>query len=397
MNDQPYRSDGQYRQDIRDRMRIDWDVPIPMEDGVVLRCDVFRPVAEGRYPVIMTHGPYSKWKHFDDLYPQAYRKLHKEFTEVPEGSTNKYQVWETVDPEKWVPEGYAIVRVDSRGAGRSPGVIDMWSLREALDYKNCIEWAGVQPWSNGKVGLNGISYYGSNQWQVAALQPKFLVAICVWEGAADFYRDMCYHGGILCSGFVDALAPVQIYSVQHGKGTNGPKGRFTDDWIAGPPTLSEEELRANRRDFATDVRAAPLATDKFFTTRNPDWSKVTVPLLSAANWGGMGLHPRGNFEAFARAASREKWLDAHPYEHWTTFYTNYGVHMQKQFFAHYLKGEDSGWTKAPKVRLQIRHPGGKFVERHENEWPLARTQWTKFYLHPDDYGLAQAAPRAPAR
>jgi predicted acyl esterase len=92
--------DPQYRPEFRDGIRIDWDMPIPIEDGVVLRCDFFGPVAEGRWPVIMTHGPYSKWKHFDDLYPQAYRKLHAEHPEVPAGSTNKYEVWETVDPEK---------------------------------------------------------------------------------------------------------------------------------------------------------------------------------------------------------------------------------------------------------------------------------------------------------
>ena len=119
--------------------------------------------------------------------------------DVPTGSTNKYQCWEVVDPEKWVPDGYAVVRVDSRGAGRSPGVIDIWSLREAQDLAQCVEWAGVQPWSNGKVGLNGISYYAENQWQCAALQPKHLAAICLWEGAADFYRDMAHHGGIFCN------------------------------------------------------------------------------------------------------------------------------------------------------------------------------------------------------
>ena len=91
------------------------------------------------------------------------------------------------------------MRVDSRGAGRSPGVIDIWSLREAQDLAQCVEWAGVQPWSNGKVGLNGISYYAENQWQAAALQPKHLAAICLWEGAADFYRDMAHHGGIFCT------------------------------------------------------------------------------------------------------------------------------------------------------------------------------------------------------
>ena len=95
--------------------------------------------------------------------------------DVPTGSTNKYQCWEVVDPEKWVPDGYVCIRVDSRGAGRSPGVIDIWSLREAQDLAQCVEWAGVQPWSNGKVGLNGISYYAENQWQVrgaAAQAPR---------------------------------------------------------------------------------------------------------------------------------------------------------------------------------------------------------------------------------
>lgn len=383
--------DAQHRQEVRDGMLIDWDLPIAMEDGVVLRCDVYRPVASGMYPVIMTHGPYSKWKHFDDLYPQAYRRLHSDHPEVPAGSTNKYQVWETVDPEKWVPDGYAVVRVDSRGAGRSPGLLDMWSLREALDYKNCIEWAGEQSWCNGKVGLNGVSYYGANQWQVAALEPERLAAICVWEGCADFYRDMAYHGGILCNGFVDALAPVQIYSVQHGKGKKGARSRITGDWISGPITSSEEELGAERRNFALDVRRAKVATDAFWTTRTPDWSKIKVPMLSAANWGGQGLHPRGNFEGFAQAASVDKWLDAHPLEHWTTFYTDYGLTMQKKFFAHHLKGEDA-WQEEPKVRLQIRHPGERFVERHEKEWPLARTRWTRFHLDAAGYSLGPQAP-----
>ena len=119
------------------------------------------------------------------------------YPEIAEGSTNKYQNWEVVDPEKWVPDGYAIVRMDSRGAGRSPGMIEIWSPRESKDFYNCIEWAAAQPWSNGKIGLNGISYYAMNQWCVAALQPPHLAAICVWEGAADYYREIARHGGIL--------------------------------------------------------------------------------------------------------------------------------------------------------------------------------------------------------
>ena len=164
--------DYREKSEIRDRMRIDWDMPITMDDGVVLRCDIYRPVAEGRYPVIMTYGPYGKWLHFEDLYNDQWRRMCADQPDVPTNSTNKYQCWEVVDPEKWVPDGYIVIRVDSRGAGRSQGVIDIWSLREAQDLALCVDWAGVQPWSNGKVGLNGISYYAENQWQAAALQPN---------------------------------------------------------------------------------------------------------------------------------------------------------------------------------------------------------------------------------
>ena len=75
-----------------------------------------------------------------------------------------------------------------------------------------------------------------------------------------------------------------------------------------------------------------------------------------------------------RAASKDKWLEAHGIEHWTHFYTDYGRELQRKFFDYFLKGEDTGWGKQPRVLLQVRHPGEKFVERAENEWPIARTQ-----------------------
>ncbi|SDX83515.1 hypothetical protein SAMN05660209_01413 [Geodermatophilus africanus] len=380
--------------ELRDGMLIDWDTPIVMDDGVVLRADVYRPPAEGRYPVIMTLGPYGKQLHFEDGYAHQWHLMCAEHPDVPTGSTNKYQVWEVVDPEKWVPDGYVVIRVDSRGAGTSEGVIDIWSLREAQDLAICVDWAGVQPWSNGKVGLNGISYFAENQWQTAALQPEHLAAICTWEGAADFYRDMAHHGGIFCNGFSKAWSEAQVWSVQHGKGTNGYRSRLTGDWVSGPETLSPEELGANRRDFYEDCLAHKLDTHEYWQSRMPDWSKVRTPLLSSANWGGQGLHPRGNFEGFVRSAGDQKWLEVHGLEHWTEFYTDYGVALQKRFFGHFLKGEDTGWTEQPRVLLQVRHPGERFVERHEDEWPLARTEWRKYFLDAADLTLATEAPQA---
>ena len=375
-------------------MAIDWDVPIAMEDGVVLRADVFRPPGDGRYPVILTYGPYAKGLSFQEGYPDQWKRMTEQHPDVEAGSSNKYQNWEVVDPEKWVPDGYACVRIDSRGAGRSPGFVDVWSPQETRDFAQCIEWAGTQSWSSGKVGLNGISYYAINQWTVASQQPRHLTAMCAWEGAADFYRDMAYHGGIL-STFMRNWYDMQVKTVQHGLGERGARSPITGELACGPGTLSEGELAANRTDLGADVLAHPL-DDEYHRGRSPDWSRVVVPFLSAANWGGQGLHPRGNFESFVRAASPNKWLEAHGLEHWTHFYTDYGRLLQKRFFDYFLKGEQNGWDREPRVHLQIRHLD-RFVERYENEWPIARTRWTKFYLDPKDRTLSSHPLASPAR
>jgi predicted acyl esterase len=374
-------------------MRIEWDVPIAMDDGLALRADVFRPLADGRHPVILTYGPYAKGLAFQDGYPSAWQRMVTEHPDVPYGSSNKYQNWEVVDPEKWVPDGYVCVRVDSRGAGRTPGYIDHFSPRETKDFFDCIEWAGVQPWSNGRVGLNGISYYGINQWQVASLQPKHLAAMCVWEGAADWYRDMTHHGGIV-STFWANWYDMQVKTVQYGLGLRGPRSRVTGDLVCGDETLSDSALQANRCSFGDEIIAHPL-DDAYHKARSPVWERITAPLLTAANWGGQGLHPRGNFEGFVRAASKDKWLEAHGIEHWTHFYTDYGRLLQRRFFDYYLKGERNGWDAQPRVQLQVRHVD-RFVERHEHEWPIARTQWTKFHLDPGGQALSREGPRTAA-
>ena len=381
------------KSELRDGMRIDWDVPIKMDDGLVLRADVYRPEKEGRHPVILSYGPYAKGLAFQDGYPSAWQRMVAEHPDVAHGSTNKYQNWEVVDPEKWVPDGYACVRVDSRGAGRSPGHIDHFSPRETKDFYQCIEWAGVQPWASGKVGLNGISHYGINQWHVASLAPPHLAAMCIWEGAADWYRDMTHHGGIL-STFWANWYDMQVKTVQYGLGERGPRSRVTGELVCGDETLADRELQRNRCDFGDDILAHPL-DDGYHKGRSPVWEKITVPLLSAANWGGQGLHPRGNFEGFTRAASKDKWLEAHGIEHWTHFYTDYGAGLQKRFFAYYLKGEQNAWDRQPRVQLQVRHVD-RFVERHESEWPIARTRWTKFHLDPAGHALVSESSKSAA-
>ncbi len=377
-----------FKSEVRDGMRIDWDVPIEMDDGVVLRADVFRPDDDGKYPPLLTYGPYAKGLAFQEGYPSAWDRMAEKHPDVTAGSTNKYQNWEVVDPEKWVPDGYVCVRVDSRGCGRSPGYIQHFSPRETTDFELCIEWAGTQPWSNGKVGLNGVSYYGINQWQVASRQPKHLAAMCIWEGAADWYRDMTHHGGIL-STFWANWSDMQVKTVQYGLGERGPRSVVTGELVCGDETLPEDELAHNRCDFGDEIRSHPL-DDDYHRARSADWDKITTPMLTAANWGGQGLHLRGNFEGYVRAASKEKWLEAHGLEHWTEFYTDYGVQLQKRFFGHFLKGEDAEWDNHPKVQLLVRHLD-KFEKRFEEDWPIPRTQWTKLYLNASDMTLTHTA------
>jgi hypothetical protein len=358
-------------------MHIEWDVPIEMDDGVVLRADVFRADPDGSFPVILSYGPYAKGLAFQEGYPDQWRLMTSQHPDVEGGSSNQYQNWEVVDPEKWVPDGYAVVRIDSRGCGRSPGYVDVFSPRETDDLVACIEWAATREWSTGKVGLNGISYYAINQWHAASRQPEHLAAMCVWEGAADCYRDMTHHGGIL-STFWANWYDMQVKTVQHGLGDRGTVSRVTGVPVTGDTNLSDEALIRNRADLGADVRDHP-GDDEFHRERSPDWAKIDVPLLSAGNWGGQGLHLRGNVEGFVRSATKEKWLEIHGLEHWTHFYTDYGVGLQKRFFAHYLKGEDNGWDREPPVRLQIRHLD-RFEERLAEIWPLSGTNWTTLAL-----------------
>src|ERR1700745_772942 len=167
-----------------DAILIEKDVEVPMRDGARLMADAFRPKDGASGTAIINLGPYQKdklWVPPDSL----------------EEKPNPYMNWETVNPEWWVPKGYAAVRVDGRGSGKSPGQCEPGSHAGVGDLDDAIEGAAAQPWCNGRVGLSGISYFAINQWFVANLQPPSLKAVIPWEGFADLYRDALFHGGIL--------------------------------------------------------------------------------------------------------------------------------------------------------------------------------------------------------
>lgn len=349
------------------------DVQIPMRDGGVLVADIFEPDEPGEYPVILSVGPYGKDIPFHTFNATCYAKSPWK---------SPYMVWETVDPSWWVPRGYVVVRTDMRGMHKSRGRIDLHGQREMNDYCDAINWSGTQSWSNGKVGLCGVSYFAFTQWQVAAQQPEHLAAIIPWEGFSDFYREEQRHGGIFCNGFVsDRWYALRIIRGQHGKGT------------VGEPLLSSEELAENRAfELPDEIRARELI-DEFYQGMTADLSKVKVPVYSSGNWGGMGLHGRGCIQGYLGVSSEHKWLEMHNNNFVESFYGEEGLQTQLRFLDYWLKGVDNGLLDTPPIKLAIRRGGGNgFTWRFENEWPLARTQWTRVYLDAAKHRLGDTAP-----
>ena len=361
-------------------MIIERDIEVVVDGDEVIRADVFRPVTPGRYPVIASLGPYAKNLPLQQGFASVFDATLALCPEVGAGSSMEHLAFEVVDPEKWVPHGYAVIRADSRGTGRSSGHVGVWSQQEARDFSDVVEWAGTQPWSTGKVGTCGMSYYATVQWLMAALQPPHLVAICPWDGWADTYRDMARHGGIL-SDFLSDWYDTQIRTVQHGIGSRGMVNQFTGMRISGEAELTEAELLENIGQDIHSIFQEHELYDDVVSAYSADLPNIKVPVLASAGWGSVGQHLRGATEGFARVGSAEKWLYLRDARTLQNFLGDYGLHLQQRFFDHYLKG-DGDWLDQAPVHLQVRQVDGSHEERDEQEWPLARTRWQRMSLDP---------------
>ena len=359
------------------KLIVEKDVRIPLRDGTMLYADIFRPDGGSeKFPVIMTIGPYMK----DKLWVPP-----PDLEEKP----NPYMNWETVNPLWWCPRGYALLRVDTRGSGKSPGKSDPSSYGEAVDAYDCIEWVAKRRWCNGNVGTCGISYHAAFQWRVAGLQPPSLKAIMPWEGRADQYRDQAYHGGIFAMGFIARWANTNTALHLLGEPRSYNPDSFDNNllWNYMSKDLDSEYWRLN----------------------SARWDRIEVPLYSVGNWGGSSLHLRGNTEGYMCAASGHKKLRIHTGTHFHAFYALEARIDQLRWFDYWLKGIDTGIMDEPPVKLEIRTGGSTrpYKFRFENEWPLERTEWTKFFLRIDRAGsensrvvegqLTRTAPKKAAK
>ncbi|KAI2643528.1 X-Pro dipeptidyl-peptidase C-terminal non-catalytic domain-containing protein [Xylaria nigripes] len=401
----PIRDISSVTDDVEAGLRFMKNVSIPLKKSPLpIRANVYLPLSSGpssstaKFPVLVTYGPYGK-----DI---PYALFHeRSFAEVNPEHRSNYSAWETPDPVFWTRHGYAVVRADERGAGQSPGLLDTMSNGTSECFFDVVEWCAEQPWSSGKIGLLGVSYYAGTQWRVAARRPKGLSAIIPWEGMSDLYRDRCRHGGILSNTFIDMWWNRQVLTNQYGLAGRStftfslekPGARGQEETIEG--NLPDEVLLKNRRDQTIDNDENKYRDDEYHVSKDFRLEDIEVPLLSVANWGGILLHLRGNVEGYTHAGSKLKYLRFITGRHDLPFYYHDEVEVQRSFLDAFLKDEDRvGWSvpgKVPPITLTLREGNVGFndsekeklyTKRTEDAWPIPRTQYTKYYLTPE-HGL----------
>jgi len=347
-------------------VRKDEDVAVRMADGTTLRLNLFRPAhAVGPLPVLLSAHPYRK-----DATPRLRRgrwSLSFQFRIMHQSEPlqiSDQTSWEAPDPAWWAQRGYAVINLDTRGGGRSEGRGDLLSDQEAADIAEVIAWAAAQPWSNGRVGMLGVSYLALSQYKVAALRPPALRAICPWEGFTDAYRDFFTSGGVVESGFAKV-------------------------WLA----ITRRTVRL-RTDVGRERRRHPRRDD-WWEQLTPDLAEIEVPILVCTSFSDANLHSVGSWRAFQRVGSVERHAFAHRGPKWATFYGEEALAYQLAFFDRHLR-QRADAPPLPPVRLEVRDRRDHVVARRdEHEWPLARTDWRPLHLGAD--GTLTDHPGAPGQ
>ncbi len=319
------------------------DIYVTMRDGIRIGVCLYLPEAEGRLPTLFAASPYQY--DTDDL---------------PHSSLF---LWHEVGPVEWyIDKGYAYVHADVRGTGKSEGVYRFFDKVEQEDYYELIEWIARQPWSNGRVGGIGQSYYAMAQWLMAALNPPHLACIAPYDGMVDFYRDSAYHGGIYCDFLCWWYNMVRANNFH--RSANRPSGN------------------AMKEDITWEFISRPTCDD-WWRERSPyeRLSQITIPVLSIGHWGKVGLHLRGNIVGYEEVKGPKKLVvtgakdvfEAH------ALFDAIAFHEKEllPFYDQYLKGIDNGFMEGPPVKVFIR---GDDRYRLENEWPLKRATYVPYFL-----------------
>ena len=342
-------------------VEMDLNVRTPMRDGVELSSDIYKPRARGPFPTVLFRTPYSN--NSDVMIARA-RSLAN--------------------------SGYACVLQDIRGRWDSDG--DYYPfVNDGVDGYDTQEWIGAQEWSNGKIGMAGGSYVALVQWQSAVHGSKYLTCMAPRVIATDFFGGLVFPGGAFQLNVL----------ITWGMRTNGRTGQSIEyhDWTEAfrhLPMVQMDRLAGRDLDFWKDWIEHPTYDD-YWKAMDVEgrWGEIAAPAFNMGGW--YDLYAPDSFTNFnglrlhgGTPEARQSKLIVGPWPHGLsesskTGDVDFGAGsladldgMETRWFDYWLKGIDNGIVDEPPLRLFIM---GVNEWRDEHEWPLARTDWQKWYLH----------------
>ncbi|KAJ0311119.1 hypothetical protein COL5a_002460 [Colletotrichum fioriniae] len=331
-------------------IRIDHDVEIKVRDGCRLYIDVYRPAdSTEKIPAIVGWSPYGKKYSALTMLPMTPWSCC-----VKKSDLSGLEKFEGLDPQRWCPKGYAIISVDSRGAGNSDGQVPIMGLQDAEDAYDVIEAIAKFDWCNRSVGMAGNSALAIAQWHVAALNPPSLKAIAPWEASGDLFREQFVRGGIFSMSNFDLITSVII------KGNSGVE------------------------DFAEMYRRSPLS-NIWWEDKRANMKAIKIPAyISGSDFSS--IHTMGSIRGFMELDTSDKWIRWSAWQEWFDLYsvpeTNEDL---AKFFDRYLKGIENDWEKTPKVRWTSLKFGDREPESDIifEDFPPPNTDYRTFYLDND--------------
>jgi uncharacterized protein len=313
-------------------VKLEKNVMVTMRDGVQLALDIYRPVEDsGPLPVILAYSSFTKERIFESAKPGFYCR-----------------------------KGYICVQVAERGIGLNQGQFTFQGPKSAEDGYDVIEWIAAQPWCNGSVAMMGASGYGVMQWVTAPLNPPHLKAM-VTLGTTDNYRGLCYPGGVLRKPFVQYL----ITAMSLNAIWPGPvPGKL-------PPVNVMAEIISHMED-------GPFWLEHGSTRDRI--SRIQCPVLNIVQAPNR-LHCVEHLRSYKDIRSPKKlvltpWTNEN-YQPWIFETLAFNEYILR-WLDYWCKGMQNGIMEEPPVAI---YDNGLGTWRYESEYPLARTQWKKFYLH----------------
>ncbi|MFC1534857.1 CocE/NonD family hydrolase [Thermodesulfobacteriota bacterium] len=357
------------------KTKVKKDVFVTMRDGVKIGVNIFHPDKEGKFPALLSYSAYGK-----DMQGLP---APKGIGYSSKGSGGN----ESGISDYFVSRGYVHVIGESRGTGVSEGKYVYIGNKEQEDGHDLVEWIAEQPWCDGNVGMLGMSYFAMVQYLVAAQNPPHLKAIFAYEALTDQYRHLFYHGGLLNMFNVGWYNIILAHSPD----------------IASYKDFSEAELKEkiDKLKNDEDIKAFPyLYMTTILPEKNPvifdalmhpndgpfwwersaytKFDQIKVPCYCISRWNGWPIHLSGAFSAYEGIQSPKKLMIMMtssllgPNRPW---HEDHDVALR--WYDHWLKGIDTGIMDEPPIKLLIQ---GTDEWRYEHEWPLARTEWVKYYL-----------------